>query len=158
MTSITPPEKPTSPLRTLIGLPIETVRYTAKEPILTGALLYLLTRGPLHIRERMLRPFQTNLLGTNGASRLAKFITVLKVLTAVGVAKRVSNALNRLALNNWTLGRPGAHFKFGPGKEEIVVITGGSSGFGYEMVKGFSNKARVVVLDILPFPKELERR
>jgi len=73
------------------------------------------------------------------------------------VLKRVSQGLNSLSWNNWTLGRSGAAFKFGPAKEELVIITGGSSGFGYEMVKGFSKVARVVALDIQDFPPELAR-
>lgn len=157
MASITPPEKPLKPLAKLVGLPIDTLNYIAKEPALTGTLLYLLTSGPPHIRDRILQPFQSNLLSRNGATRLASFITVLKFLTAVGVAKRINNALNRLALNNWAFGRPGAPFIFGPGKQELVVITGGSSGFGYEMVKSFSKHARVVVLDMMAFPPELAR-
>ncbi|KAF2036262.1 NAD(P)-binding protein [Setomelanomma holmii] len=128
------------------------------EPLVTGALLYILTRGPLHIRERLLRPFQTNLLAKNGAARIATLITILKVLTAVGVVRRINGALNSLAWNNWRLfGRPGAPFKFGPRKEELIIITGGSSGFGYEMVKSFSRHARVVVLDRAEFPQELAR-
>ena len=134
---------------------ISGIKYAVKEPVLAGTLLYLLTRGPLHIRERILRPFQTNLLSKNGGSRLAAFIIILKVITGVGVLRRVNQALNSLAWNNWTLGRPGAAFRFGPGKEELVVITGGSSGFGYEMVKGFSKVARIVVLDVQGFPPEL---
>ncbi|KAJ4368756.1 hypothetical protein N0V83_005838 [Neocucurbitaria cava] len=134
------------------------IKYTINEPLLTGALLYILTRGPLHIRERLLRPFQTNLLSKNGGSRLTTFITILKVLTSVGILRRVNQALNSLAWNNWTLGRPGGvAFRFGPGKEELIVITGGSSGFGYEMVKEFSNAARIVVLDVQAFPPELAR-
>jgi len=133
------------------------LKYVAREPIITGGLLYLLTRGPPQIRDRILAPFQNNLLAKNGVARLASFITILKFLTALGVVKRANRALNRLALNNWTLGRPGAPFRFGPGKEELVVITGGSSGFGYEMVKGFSRHARVAVLDIMDFPPELAR-
>lgn len=141
----------------MASLVTSTLKHTLNEPLLTGTLLYILTRGPLQIRERLLRPFQTNLLGTNGGARLASFIRILKVLTAVGVVKRANQALNRLAWNGWTLGRSGAPFRFGPGKEELVLITGGSSGFGYEMVKGFSKVARVVVLDIQVFPVELAR-
>ena len=134
-----------------------TLKSAASEPLLTGALLYILTRGPSHIRERLLRPFRTNLLAKNGAARLASFITILKILTSVGVIRRVNGALNSLAWNKWRLfGRPGAPFKFGPGKEELVIITGGSSGFGYEMVKGFAEYARIVVLDVADFPTELE--
>jgi all-trans-retinol dehydrogenase (NAD+) len=158
MASITPPEKPVSSLARLIGLPIDTLKYAAREPVVAGGLLYLLTRGPPHLRARILQPFHNKLLSKNGVARFASFITVLELLTAIGVVKRVNSALNQLALNNWSFGRPGAAFKFGENKEEIVVITGGSSGFGYEMVKGFSMKAVVVVLDILPFPPELARR
>jgi all-trans-retinol dehydrogenase (NAD+) len=137
---------------------VSTVTGAASEPLLTGALLYLLTRGPLDIRQRLLQPFQTNLLGTNGANRLVKFITVLKVLTGLGVVRRINGALNSLAWNNWRVfGRPGAPFEFGPGKKELVIITGGSSGFGYEMVKGFAQHARVVVLDVSNFPPELSK-
>ncbi|KAF2750209.1 NAD(P)-binding protein [Sporormia fimetaria CBS 119925] len=157
MASITAPEKPVSPLAKIASLPIDTVKYVAREPVLTGGLLYLLTRGPPHIRERILQPFRNNLLSANGAARLASLITILKLLTAWGAVKKANKALNRLALNNWTLGRPGASFRFGNTKEEIVVITGGSSGFGYEMVKGFSKYARVIVLDVSPFPAELSR-
>lgn len=132
----------------------------ASEPILTGSLLYLLTRGPPHIRARLLAPFQSTLpVFTNtpkGVARLATLITILKVLTAAGVLRRVNAALNRLAWNNWSLRRHGADWEFGPGKKELVLITGGSNGFGYEMVKAFSKHARVVAIDISPFPAELD--
>jgi all-trans-retinol dehydrogenase (NAD+) len=137
---------------------VSVAKEAASEPLLTGALLYLLTHGPAQIRERLLQPFRSNLLATNGAARLASLITILKVLTSVGVVRRINGALNNLAWNNWKVfGRPGAPFAFGPGKEELVIITGGSSGFGYEMVKGFSKHARVVVLDISAFPPELAK-
>lgn len=131
------------------------IKNAVNEPFFTGALLYILTRGPVHVREQLLQPFRTNLLSNNGITRLASFITILKVLTGLGVLRRANQALNRLAWNNWSFGRPGAPFKFGPGKEELVIITGGSSGFGYEMVKGFAKVARIVVLDISAFPPEL---
>jgi all-trans-retinol dehydrogenase (NAD+) len=136
---------------------ISVIKETANEPLLTGALLYALTRGPENVRARLLAPFQNNVLAKNGATRLATFITILKILTVRGVLKRINQALNSLAWNNWTLGRPGNAFEFGPSKKELVIITGGSSGFGYEMVKGFSKFARVVVLDIQDFPDELRR-
>jgi all-trans-retinol dehydrogenase (NAD+) len=145
--------------RTIMASKVTTViKEAASEPLLTGALLYALTRGPAHIRARLLAPFQNNLLAKNGVQRLATFITVLKVLTSLNVLRRVSQGLSSLALNNWTLRRSGAPFKFGPAKEELVIITGGSSGFGYEMVKSFSKVARVVVLDVQDFPPELARR
>jgi len=135
------------------------IKHTVSEPAFTGALLYLLTRGPLSMRERLLQPFQHNLLANNGAARLATLILALKVLTGVGVFRRINEALNSLALNKWRLsGSPGAPYKFGPEKEELVVVTGGSSGFGYLLVQEFSKHARVVALDISDFPPELAKR
>lgn len=133
------------------------LKEASNEPLLTGTLLYILTRGPPNLRARLLAPFQNNLLAKNGAQRLATLISVLKALTAVNVLKRASQALDRVAWNNWALwGRKGASFRFKEGgKEELVVITGGSSGFGYEMVKGFAKVARVVALDVADFPVEL---
>jgi NAD(P)-dependent dehydrogenase (short-subunit alcohol dehydrogenase family) len=132
----------------------------ASEPLLTGSLLYLLTRGPPHIRAKLLAPFQSTLpVFTNtpkGVARLATLITILKVLTTAGVLRRINAGLNRLAWNNWSLSRNGADWQFGPSKKELVLITGGSSGFGYEMVKSFSKHARVVAIDVSPFPAELD--
>jgi all-trans-retinol dehydrogenase (NAD+) len=133
------------------------VKQAASEPLLTGALLSILTRGPERIRARLLAPFQSNLLAKNSVQRLATFITVLKVLTGLNALRRISQGLNSLAWKNWKLTRSGAAFRFGPAKEELVIITGGCSGFGYEMVKGFSKVARIVVLDIQDFPPELAK-
>lgn len=132
--------------------------WVSTEPLITAPLLYLLTRGPPHLRERILAPFRTNVLAYNGVAKVAALITALKLLTSLGVVRRINAALNALALNNWHLGRPGKAWNFGPGKEEIVVITGASSGFGKEMVKGFQGYARVVAIDIAPFPDELAKR
>ncbi|KAJ4353106.1 hypothetical protein N0V95_003640 [Ascochyta clinopodiicola] len=132
----------------------------ASEPLLTGGLLYLLTRGPPHLRARLLAPFQSTLpVFTNtpkGVARLATLITLLKILTTAGVLRRINQALNRLAWNNWSLGHSGAEWAFGPAKQEVVLITGGSSGFGYEMVKSFAKHARVIAIDVSSFPTELD--
>lgn len=158
MSSRTAPKSHSRWLSYITALPIETFKHASTEPIITGGLLYVLTRSPPHVRERVLAPFRNNLLSKNGASRIAIVITVLKFLTVVGILKRINRSLNRLALNNWSFGRPGAAFEFGNAKTELVLITGGSSGFGYEMTKTFSKTARVVVLDISPFPDELASR
>ncbi|ETI24891.1 hypothetical protein G647_04261 [Cladophialophora carrionii CBS 160.54] len=137
-------------------MPIALVRYAAREPLFTGALLAALTRAPIQYRSRLLK-----LLGDAGLSseRIALLVKSLKYLLAIGVATRLNQALNKLALNHWNFfGKPGAPFNWSAvNKPELVVITGGCSGFGYEMVKGFSKHARVVILDISPPPEELKK-
>jgi len=165
MAEPTPLKKASNAVRTTLGLPIALTRYVANEPFITGPLLWALTRGPLDLRERLLSPVRSNTpdrlknyLGPTSDVRLAKIISVLKILFALGAAKRVNNALNALAMNGWYLPgmKPMAKWRW-DGKTEVVVITGGCSGFGYEMVKGFAGKAKVVVIDISELPSELEK-
>lgn len=141
-----------------ITLPFDILGYLAGEPLVTGPILYALTKWPPHLREKLLQPFRNNLLSRDAANRISKIVLVLKYLFALGVARRLNQALNRLALNYWHLRPVGAPWEFGPSQKELIVITGGCSGFGYEMVKGFAGKARVLVLDVSPIPPELERR
>jgi len=165
MAEPTPLKQASNAVRTTLGLPIALTRYVANEPFITGPLLWALTRGPADLRERLLAPIRSNTpdrlknyLGATSDVRLAKIISVLKILFALGAAKRVNNALNALALNGWYLpgSKPMAKWRW-DGKTEVVVITGGCSGFGYEMVKGFAGKAKVIVVDISELPSELEK-
>ncbi len=84
-------------------------------------------------------------------------VRILKGLLAIGITRKLNQALERLALNHWHWRRPGAPWDFGPWKQtELVVITGGCGGFGFEMVRAFAKVARVVLLDVSPVPSELE--
>ena len=101
---------------------------------------------------------------------LPKVILALKALLAVGIVDRANKAMNALAMNNYQLELPGLGRVLGSGRgpkraewrwdgrTELVVITGGCSGFGYEMVRGFAGKAKIVVIDRSDLPKELEQR
>ncbi|KAK5079107.1 hypothetical protein LTR64_002472 [Lithohypha guttulata] len=150
--------KATKAIRSTIGLPIALANWIAREPLITGPLLWALTRGPPELRERLLQPFRSNLLARDANVRLGKFITALKICVALGTVKRINRALDALALNAWYLPgmKPMAKWRW-DGRTEVVVITGGCSGFGYEMVKRFAGKAKIVIIDIMALPAELEK-
>ena len=137
-----------------VTLPFGILRYAATEPVFTGSLLFALTRAPAQYRTRLLSFLRERGLSSD---RIAILVKALKVLLIIGVIRRINRALTRLALNMWHFKKAGAPFRFGAsGKPELVVVTGGCSGFGYEMTKEFSKIARVVVLDISPVPPELD--
>lgn len=140
-----------------IVAPFTAAQYIASEPLVPASLLYVLTLAPGQHRQRLLGLLRDG-IGISGG-QIATIVRSLQLCLTIGLARKLNKALNRLAQNNWRLTRPGVQWDFGPGrKTELVVITGGCSGFGYEMVKGFAKVARVVVLDISPIPAELEKR
>lgn len=131
----------------LLGAPFTILQ----EPLATGVLLYILTRNPKNAR--------TELSTRTGLSidTLKDFITPLKWFLGLGVARRVHQSLDWFSNNNWHVSRTGEPWRFGDEKlTELVVITGGCSGFGRLMAKGFVGQARVVVLDIADLPAEME--
>jgi len=105
-------------IRNTLGLPFS----LAGDPLVTGSLLLALTRAPISYQQRLLTLLPTG--------RIPTIIKFLKYLLAIGIAKRLNQGLTRLALNHWHLRKPGAPFQWGGSKSELVVITGGCSGFG----------------------------
>ena len=68
----------------------------------------------------------------------------LKICMYLGIARVFNRLMNRGALNNWTR----AKFDW---DKELVVITGGSDGFGRILVHLFAAKhpkTRIIVLDV----------
>lgn len=139
-----------------MALPFSIASYAAFEPIATGLLLYLLTKAPAHYRERWLAPLRHRGLPTD---RLYSLVTPLKYLLTFGVLRKLHKALNRFADNYYHLKQQGEPWKFGDDKlSELILITGGCSGFGALMTKGFVGKARVVILDVQDLPEDLAQR
>ncbi|RMD42380.1 hypothetical protein DV735_g2733, partial [Chaetothyriales sp. CBS 134920] len=126
-------------------------------PILTGPLLFGLLRpagsGSARLRERLVE-----LLGAQGASAA---ITTLGVLFSLGLVGRVNSFLNTVALRGWRLKQPGPAWNFAAparGRGEIILITGGCSGFGLKQLKLFAERApnaTLVTIDRQPLPAEL---
>ena len=142
--------------RGTILLPFRLASNVALEPIATGLLLYALTKAPTEIRDALLRTAQ----GAGIQPRhLASIITPLKALFAIGIFRRLGRALNQYAENYYHFRPQGQPWKFGDEKlSELVLITGGCSGFGALMTKGFVGKARVIIIDVLDQPEDLKRR
>ncbi|KAL9066175.1 MAG: hypothetical protein Q9157_007235 [Trypethelium eluteriae] len=100
-----------------------TVRYIRKRafsPVVTGSLLYILTRGP----ESLRRPL-VNILSSPANVERAK--SVLKWLFALGLLGRLNSWLNSWAENGWQLYGDKKRWNW---NQEIAVITGGSNGIG----------------------------
>lgn len=142
----------TPSVKTAINNSISTITRLPFEPLVTGPLLFVLLRGPDHLRNRLVSTLNT----TPGLRKIevSRFITILKVLLAYGVVKYTNAFLNSLALNRWRLRKDGAPWDF---PNEVVLMTGGSSGFGKLMTEKLAPKVKkVVVLDVQDQPKEFE--
>ncbi|MCJ1474115.1 hypothetical protein MMC13_002773 [Lambiella insularis] len=79
----------------------------------------------------------------------ARALRWLKICLYLGIARWGNGFLNQRALNNWEIDS-------WDWEKELVVITGGSDGFGALLVQLFATKnAKVVILDIQPPTFEL---
>ncbi len=144
------------------------VRHTLLSPVVTGPLLLWVTKNPeildrmpwfptLHLKLPFRLPFGVRNSLTLKADPPLK---TLRVLFVVGLVLWANRLLNRLALNHWHWQKPGRPYEWQTPGKETVVITGGCSGFGAEMVKMFLDrtKAEVVVLDRQELPAELNSK
>lgn len=118
---------------------------TAFQPLLTGPLLYVLTKGSPQARDTILQyasslPFDI----TSETS-----IKTIKWLFALGLFGKINGFLNRLALNNWTFGNSGGKAWDWP--NEIMAVTGGSGGLGSEVIQRCAKTGmRVAIMDVSP--------
>lgn len=114
------------------------LRLTFLQPLLTGPVLLAASQAPaLVARWPSLEAFQE--------LRSTRVLTGLSVLFGIGLLRKLNNIMSRLVLNNFTTDRSWDWSK------EVVVVTGGSGGIGYLMVKMFAERnITVVILDIAP--------
>lgn len=85
-------------------------------------------------------------------------VKALKILFGLGLVFYLNRFFNRLALNYGHLKKQGVPWDFQTEGKETILITGGCSGFGKEMVKQFSaqTKATILVLDVQALPEDLK--
>jgi len=122
------------------------------EPVVTAPLLLILLKGPENVREKLIDILKS----TPGLRNveLSTVISVLKGLLAYGVISHTNSFFNSFALNRFRLTKDGTPWNW---PNEVVLITGGSSGFGKLMTEKLASKVKkVVVLDVQSPPKEFE--
>jgi hypothetical protein len=135
-------------------------------PLLTGPLLLYAQRDPSALQNIPWPPTKIYKLPFDLPFPFPSEIRVgatpplktLKFLFTWGLILYVNRFLSRLALNYWHLKKQGEPWDFQTEGKETVLITGGCSGFGKEMVRLFEERtrARIVVLDVQPLPNELK--
>jgi len=134
-------------LATTVILSNALIQKVALEPLITAPLLYLLIRKPQVFRDTVLRRLPS--LNDNTA-----LVTALKWLVGLGIGRNISYLMNKWALNNWQLRTTKSQWDW---KNEVVVVTGGCSGFGEKVSIGLAEKGlKVVVLDVSDLPKSLQ--
>lgn len=122
---------------------------TAMNPVLTGGLLYGLTRASPEVKEKFLGylaalPFKVE---------QQTAIKTLTVLFGVGVLSHLNKLLNRWAHNHWTFSTGAKPWVW---NQELCVMTGGSGGLGQIVTRHLIKKGiRVCILDVQPPPAEL---
>lgn len=128
-----------------MGVVTAPVRLALFDPRVTAPLLVAL----LYCPERLRRIFPTALHPLLASSALIK---VLKVCLGLSLIRGLNNKLNQYSANNW---KKDAKFIK---SQEVVLITGGSSGIGWVMASDFAKKGvKVVVIDLNP-PKNPFRK
>jgi all-trans-retinol dehydrogenase (NAD+) len=140
----------------LLSMPFRTAAFIALEPVATGLGLFVLTTAPAGLRDHLLGQFARDQFSRDHYSGS---IMLLKCLFALGVSRRLHQGLKQFAENYYHLRPQGEPWKFSDAElTELIVITGGCSGFGALMTKGFVGHARVVILDIQDLPEDLATR
>ena len=111
-------------------------------PAITGALLYALTKAPPKYRELLLQ----KLSGYLSPKSIARVITTLKWLFALGLARNLHVFLSDIAQNNFSIRSQRHRYVW---QKEIAVVTGAASGFGALTSKGLAAKGiNVIAIDI----------
>ncbi|KAF2033515.1 dehydrogenase/reductase SDR family member 8 precursor [Setomelanomma holmii] len=126
------------------------VGHVALNPLISGALLYILTKGPPALREQLVN----RIAALRHPKRYAQIIKTLKWFLALGVTGVINKQLNNAALN---AGRWTSEKKRWNWNNEVAVVTGGCSGIGELTVRRLVGRGiKVAVLDIQQLPTSLQ--
>lgn len=127
-----------------------TVYHVALNPVITGALLWALTRGPARVRDRLIN----SVSALRSPEKLARVTKALRWLLVLGLGRTVNKKLNQLALNAYRMNNEKKRWNW---NEEVAVVTGGCSGIGLLTAKRLILKGvKVAILDIQQLPPALQ--
>ena len=136
-----------SALSKILSLAISRV---ALNPAVIGALLWVLTRGPDSIRDRLI----SKVSALRNPETLRRVTKALGWLLVLGTANTVNRKFNELALNAYRANDERKRWKW---NKEIAVVTGGCSGIGLLVVKRLILRGvKVAILDVQQLPPALQ--
>jgi all-trans-retinol dehydrogenase (NAD+) len=139
-------------LRRVLNLLTSSISQAALNPVVTTALLYILTKGPEQLRSQL----TSRIAALRDPRRYAQIVKALKWCLAFGTVGVINKQLNHIALNAGRLRSEKARWNW---SREIAVITGGCSGIGELVVKRLVNSGiKVAILDIQQLPPSLQGR
>ncbi|KAL5399840.1 hypothetical protein PMIN02_000369 [Paraphaeosphaeria minitans] len=125
------------------------VSRVALNPVVAGALLWALIRGPASVRGRLIN----SVSALRNPQTRARVTKLLGWLLALGVVRTVNKKLNHLALNAYRTNDEQKRWQW---NEEVAVVTGGCSGIGMLTAKRLLLRGvKVAILDIQQLPPAL---
>jgi len=126
------------------------VGHAALNPVVTSALLWILTKAPVSVRARL----TDRITVLRDPRRVEQIVRALKWCLAFGVTGVVNRKLNQVALNGGRWGSESAKWDW---NKEVAVVTGGCSGIGMLVVKGLVGRGvKVAVLDVNDLPASMQ--
>ena len=108
-------------LHHILNIAGTTAGHITLNPLVTAALLWVLTKGPTQLRSQL----TTRVRALRDPFRYAQLVKALKWCLIAGTARVVNKQLNHVALNAGRLRSEKARWNW---SREVAVITGGCSG------------------------------
>lgn len=137
-------------VKRVLSLVTTSAGHVAFNPVVTAALLWVLTKGPPQLRSQL----TSRIAALRDPRRYAQVVTTLKWCLAFGTIRVVNKQMNHVALNAGRIRSQRASWNWG---QEVAVITGGCSGIGELVVARLVHKGvKVAVLDIQQLPPSLQ--
>jgi len=134
----------------VLSLVTTSAGHVALNPLVTAALLWILTKAPEQLRNQL----TARIAALRDPRRYAQVVRMLKWCLAFGTMRVVNQQMNHIALNAGRIRSERARWNW---SQEVAVITGGCSGIGELVVKRLVHKGiKVAVLDIQQLPLSLQ--